>query len=103
MAQYLQRFAALTLVPAALVAGCASEPPLAQNAPAAGTTQASAAQETNPCTGVLPPTGSLIRRNADCGKAPAGRSAETQEIIDQIRAAPATWRAFSAPRPGTGG
>jgi hypothetical protein len=74
------RFAAAALVTAsaAVLGGCASE----QQAQQPQAQQV--AQDRNPCTGVAPPTGSLVRRKEDCGGS-ADRTV-TQEVMDQLRA-----------------
>lgn len=52
--------ASLAAASAVFLAGCAAEP--AHEQP-----QAAAASATNPCLGVAPSTGSMVRRKEDCG------------------------------------
>jgi hypothetical protein len=61
---------------AALLAGCASEQKVSEADLA----------DKNPCLGVDPPTGSLVRRNSDCGYRPKQDDQDKQAIIDSIRA-----------------
>jgi hypothetical protein len=65
--------AALLAASATVLFGCAAEPQGPQ----------AAADARNPCIGVAPATGTIVRRSADCGGA---KDANTQEMIDQIRA-----------------
>jgi hypothetical protein len=66
--------AALLAASATVLAGCAAEPQGPQ----------AAADARNPCIGVAPATGTIVRRSADCGG--SNRNAATQEMIDEIRA-----------------
>jgi hypothetical protein len=73
------RLGAVALIAAATAAlgGCASEPQAQSQ---------QAAADRNPCIGVAPATGSMVRRKEDCGGAAAAqRDANTQEMIEQIR------------------
>jgi hypothetical protein len=65
--------AALIAAATIVLGGCAAEQPKPEQ-------QAQA----SPCTGVAPPTGTMLRRKEDCGgsRAEGGLS---QDVIDQIR------------------
>ena len=67
--------AAVGLAAASMVAlgGCAADQP-----------NVAKAQEANPCIGVPPPTGSLVRRKEDCGARSQDEQAK-QDMIDAIR------------------
>jgi hypothetical protein len=68
--------AASIALSAALCGGCATQEQGQQQA-----------AERNPCVGVAPATGSLIRRSSDCGgsRASAADDAAKQQIMDEIR------------------
>jgi hypothetical protein len=68
--------AALIAASALVLGGCATQPEATKTAEA-----------TNPCVGVAPPTGSLVRRKEDCG-ARSQDDASKQMMIDQIRSQP---------------
>jgi len=74
----LRAIAAASLAVATLVllGGCASEP---------ASTQTADTSTKDPCLGVAPPTGSLLRRKEDCGAHPQDDLSK-QEAIDAIRA-----------------
>jgi uncharacterized membrane protein len=57
----------------AVLAGCASEQPQQQQT----------AEASNPCLGVAPATGSIIRRKEDCGAKPS--EVISEDLKDAIR------------------
>ena len=80
MIRYYCRFAAVAAFAAAsatvLLTGCASDPKAEQTAQA---------DKRNPCLGVEPSTGSMVRRKEDCGASRSQDDQSKQEIIDAIR------------------
>jgi len=66
--------AALIAAATMILGGCAAEQPKPEQ-------QAQA----NPCTGVAPPTGTMLRRKEDCGA--TGNGQLPQDVIDEIRRA----------------
>jgi hypothetical protein len=67
--------AATTMV---LLGGCAADQPQVA--------QAKEADKANPCLGVAPATGSMVRRKEDCGASRTQDEFEKQQTIDAIRA-----------------
>jgi hypothetical protein len=76
----------LAAASAVFLAGCAAETPPGQTAEAK-----------NPCTGVAPATGTMIRKKEDCGGTSEASAANTKEMIEQIKNAQGMGRSPVAP------